>query len=68
MVLGISDPWIAAAYIGCILAMLLCVGYGILNWNKGGDNEGEQISEEISWHEKEKDMEERELGIWDEEG
>ena len=63
MVLGISDPWIAAAYIGCILAMLLCVGYGVLNWNKGGDNEGEQISEEISWHEKEKDMEERELGI-----
>ncbi len=68
MVLGISDPWIAAAYIGCILAMLLCVGYGVLNWNKGGDNEGEQISEEISWHEKEKDMEERELGLWDEEG
>jgi hypothetical protein len=68
MVLGISDPWIAAAYIGCILAMLLCVGYGVLNWNKGGDNEDEQISEEISWHEKEKDMEERELGLWDEEG
>jgi hypothetical protein len=68
MVLGISDPWIAAAYIGSILAMLLCVIYGVLNWNKGGEDEGAQISEEIEWHKKEKNMEEKELGIWDEEG
>ncbi len=68
VVLGISDPWISAAYIGCILATLLCVVYGILNWNKGGDDEEEQIAEEISWHEKEKEMEEKELGLWDEEG
>jgi len=61
MVLGISDPWIAAAYIGCILAMLLCVVYGVLNWNKGGDDEE-------AWHNKEKNMEEKELGLWDEEG
>ena len=27
-----------------------------------------QISEEIAWHDKEKDMEEKELGLWDEEG
>ena len=68
VVLGISDPWISAAYIGCILATLLCVVYGIINWNKGGDDEEEQISEEIAWHEKEKEMEEKELGLWDEEG
>ena len=56
MILGINDPWIWSAYIGCILAMLLCVVYGIINWNKGGDDEEGQISEEIRWHEKEKNM------------
>ncbi len=68
MVLGINNPWIAAAYIGCIFAMLLCVVYGVLYWSKDGGNENAQISEEVSWHKKEKDMEEKELGLWDEEG
>ena len=68
MVLGINDPWVSAAYIGSILAMLLCVIYGIINWNKGGEDEGEEIKEEMDWHKKEKEMEEKELGIWDEEG
>jgi len=66
LVLGIDDPWIWGAYIGCILVTLLCVVYGILNWNKGGEDEEEQIKEEEKWHEKEKEMEEKELGLWDE--
>ncbi|HOI70767.1 MAG TPA: hypothetical protein PL055_01970 [Methanobacterium sp.] len=68
MVLGIEDPWVLGGYIGSILVMLLCVVYGIINWNKGGEDEEEQIKEEIKWHKKEKEMEEEELGIWDEEG
>jgi len=68
VVLGIEDPWVLGAYIGSILVMLLCVVYGALNWNKGGEDEEEQIKEEIKWHEKEKEMEEDELGLWDEEG
>ena len=67
MVLGINDPWVWSAYILCILSMLLCVGYGLINWNKGEDEE-EEIKEEMEWHKKEKEMEEKELGIWDEEG
>jgi len=66
MVLGIEDPWILSAYIGCILVTLLCVIYGILNWNKGGEDEEKQVKEEEEWHKKEKDMEEKELGLWDE--
>ncbi|MGB9978511.1 symporter small accessory protein [Methanobacterium sp.] len=68
MVLGIDDPWVWSAYILTILSMLLCVVYGALNWNKGDEDEEEQIKEEIEWHKKEKEMEEKELGIWDEEG
>lgn len=67
MVLGIDDPWVWSAYILTILSMLLCVIYGAINWNKG-DEEEVQIKEEMEWHKKEKDMEEKELGIWDEEG
>lgn len=39
MVLGIADPWIWGSYILCILATLLCVVYGIFNWNKGDEEE-----------------------------
>ena len=31
--LGISDPIIFAAYILCAGSALLCVVYGVLNWN-----------------------------------
>lgn len=34
---GMADPWIAAAYILCILSSLLCVIYGWLKWNSDGD-------------------------------
>ncbi|MGZ7047505.1 MAG: symporter small accessory protein, partial [Methanobacterium sp.] len=68
VVLGINDPWVWSAYILTVLSMLLCVGYGLLNWNKGGEDEEEEIKEEMDWHKKEKEMEEEELGIWDEEG
>lgn len=68
MVLGIDDPWVWSAYILTILSMLLCVIYGALNWNKGDEDEEAEIKEEMEWHKKEKEMEEKELGIWDEEG
>ena len=68
LVLGIDDPWVWSAYILTILSMLLCVVYGALNWNKGDEDEEAQVKEEMEWHKKEKDMEEKELGIWDEEG
>ena len=68
VVLGINDPWVWSAYILTILSMLFCVVYGIINWNKGGEDEEYQIKEEMEWHKKEKTMEEEELGLWDEEG
>ena len=68
LVLGIDDPWVLSAYILTILSMLLCVVYGALNWNKGNEDEEEQVKEEMEWHKKEKEMEKEELGLWDEEG
>lgn len=48
---GLADPWIAAAYILVIFSAILCFIYGLINWNRGGDENElearEWISEEI---------------------
>jgi hypothetical protein len=51
--LGITDPWILIAYLLCILSTLACIVYGYLNWNKGGEIESAQITEEAKWEEGE---------------
>lgn len=33
-ILGLSDPIILAGYIGCILITIVCIIYGVINWNK----------------------------------
>jgi hypothetical protein len=35
--LGFASDWIAWAPIGCMLAALLCVCYGLIQWNRGGE-------------------------------
>lgn len=44
--MGFTDGWIALAYILCICSALLCVIYGVLNWNRGVQDENMQASEE----------------------
>jgi hypothetical protein len=54
--LGIDDPGIYIVYLLTIASTVLCVWYGITNWNKGGDNEEDEIKEEIKWEAKEKEI------------
>jgi hypothetical protein len=56
MVLGIPDFWIWSAFLLCIACTLLCVIYGAINWNRGGNDESKQIEEEKQWDEKEKEV------------
>ncbi len=56
--LGITDAGIWSAYLLCILSTLLCVVYGIINWNKGNESESEEIAEELKWQEIEQEIEE----------
>lgn len=51
--LGIPDFWIWSAYLLCILCAILCVVYGLYNWNKGAENELNQIKEEGTWEKAE---------------
>ncbi len=61
--LGINDPWILGVYLLCILSAVLCVIYGLINWNKGEEQEAEEVSEEIAWEAEEEKMQEKELGL-----
>ncbi len=63
IVLGIDDPWIWGVYLLCIISALLCVVYGIVNWNKEGELEALEIKEEAAWEEREEEMQKKELGL-----
>jgi hypothetical protein len=61
--LGIDDPLILSVYLLCIFSSLLCVIYGIINWNRGGELEALEIKEEAAWEASEEEMQEKELGL-----
>ncbi len=50
--LGLEGTGVALAYIFTILATLLCIVYGWVNWNKGDEHETKEIKEELKWEEK----------------
>ena len=54
--LGIEDKWVALAYLLCIGSTLLCVVYGWLKWNRGGD---EIKQEDVRWAAEEDKAEEK---------
>ncbi len=51
--LGLQDNSIFFAYILSIASALICVLYGILNWNRGADNEADEIRSEQEWENEE---------------
>lgn len=53
--LGIEDPVVLAAYLLSILAVVLCVVYGGLNWNRGEDK---VQPEDVQWAAREDKVEE----------
>ena len=32
---GFADVWINVAFLFCLGSTVLCIGYGMLNWNEG---------------------------------
>ena len=53
--LGIEDKFVALAYVLCIASTLLCLIYGIVNWNKGDDTVKD---EDVRWIKEEEKIEE----------
>jgi hypothetical protein len=55
---GIPDFWIWSAYLLCILSALLCIIYGLVNWNREGLKETVQVQEEATWEKTEQNINE----------
>ncbi|MFP4243197.1 MAG: symporter small accessory protein [Chitinispirillaceae bacterium] len=60
MILGLEGTGVVLAYVCCIGATLLCVVYGIRNWNLPRENEQKQIEEEIAWEQHDPELAEAE--------
>jgi len=56
--LGLGDFNVSLVFILIILSSLLCVIYGIVNWNKGLELKEDEIKEEKNWAKEEKKVEE----------
>jgi hypothetical protein len=55
MMLGFADPWVAAAYLLSIVSALICLIYGVANWNKGDEP---ACAEDLRWaREEQQDIE-----------
>ncbi|MCF8362963.1 MAG: hypothetical protein K9G70_10115 [Prolixibacteraceae bacterium] len=50
---GISDPGIYMAYLLVFLCVIFAVVYGIINWNKGGNDPEQPLEEDLKWEEEE---------------
>ena len=53
--LGIEDSYVLLAYLLCVGSTVLCVIYGVINWNRGEDVVRD---EDVRWVEEEKKVEE----------
>jgi hypothetical protein len=56
--LGFADSFTAWGYILSILATILCIIYGLFNWNKGTESE-EDYRHAVEWEREEIEVEER---------
>ncbi len=55
--LGLSGIGVALAYVLTILSTVLCVVYGIVNWNKPDEKEEKtEIVEEAKWEQKDPEL------------
>ncbi len=52
MILGIADPWVAAAYVLSVVGALACAVYGITHWNQGDEP---AQAEDVRWAKEEKE-------------
>ena len=52
--LGFSDGWIAFVFLATIATAVLCIAYGMINWNKG---DAKLSRTDRDWAEEEKAIE-----------
>lgn len=53
---GFGDAWVTLAYALTIAAVLLCVVYGIANWNKPKEDLASEAREEAEWEKRDPEL------------
>lgn len=53
---GIDDPAIYLGYLMAILSLIACIVYGIINWNKGMEDDLTEIEKDLKWENKEEKL------------
>ena len=56
--LGLGDFNVSLVFILTLLSAVLCVVYGLLNWNRGGLDDDKIVQEEQQWEKEEHEIEE----------
>lgn len=54
IMLGIEDKGVVVAYLLCIASTILCVIYGLINWNRGDET---VQPDDVKWAVEEKKVE-----------
>ena len=50
---GINDPAIYLGYLAAIISLIACIVYGVINWNKGMEDDLTEIEKDLEWEGKE---------------
>jgi len=56
--LGFGDWQVAAGYILTLASVVLCIAYGVVNWNKPKEDQLNEIKEETEWEKRDPDLNE----------
>jgi hypothetical protein len=54
--LGIEGFWVSLAYALCLLSALLCIFYGLINWNRGAEDAAPS-PRDVTWEKEEREVE-----------
>ena len=55
--LGLKDFWVSLGFLLTILSSILCIIYGIINWNRGYIIKPYDLKEEKKWAKEEAKIE-----------
>ena len=55
---GILSFAICSVYLLCILSTVACLIYGVINWNKGGTDEIQDLKKSKEWQKEEEEIKE----------
>ncbi len=53
---GIDDPAIYLGYLMAILSLIACIVYGIINWNKGMEDDLTEIEKDLKWEDSDEQL------------